>query len=60
MEAEYVDFGTSCHKLFPLISITKELCSTYILQLQENANMHINIHEDNAGHVAVGNWSHVK
>jgi hypothetical protein len=38
----------------PLIHITKELSSTFDLQLQVNANMHIKIHEDNIGALALG------
>jgi hypothetical protein len=54
MEAKYVTLSTSCRGLFPLIGITKELSSTFDLQLQVNANMHIKIHEDNLGALALG------
>jgi hypothetical protein len=54
MEAEYVALSSSCHDLFPLIDITKELSSTFDLQLQVNTNMHIKIHKDNTGALAMG------
>jgi hypothetical protein len=53
-EAKYVALSSSCRNLFPLIHITKELSSTFDLQLQVNANMHIKIHEDNIGALALG------
>jgi hypothetical protein len=37
----------------PSIDITKELSSPFDLQLQVNANMHIKIHEDNLGALAL-------
>jgi hypothetical protein len=54
MEAEYVALSTSCHDLFPLIDITKELCSTFALHLDEYAYVHVKIHEDNVGALALG------
>jgi hypothetical protein len=54
MKAEYVALSSSCRDLFPLINITKELSSTFDLQLQVNANMHIKIHKDNVGALALG------
>jgi hypothetical protein len=39
---------------FPLIDITKELSFDFDLQLQVNANMHIKIHKDNVGALALG------
>ena len=54
MEAEYVALSTSCRNLFPLIDITKERCSTFALHLHEYAHMHIKIHEDNVGALALG------
>ncbi len=41
MEAKYVALSSSCCNLFPLINITKELSSTFDLQLQVDANMHV-------------------
>jgi hypothetical protein len=54
MEAEYVALSSSCRDLFPLVNITKELSSTYGLQLQFTTSMHIKIHEDNVGALALG------
>jgi hypothetical protein len=49
MEAEYVALSASCIDLFPLIDVTQEICSTCGLILQSTTDMHIKIHEDNAG-----------
>jgi hypothetical protein len=54
MEALYVALSSSCRNLFPLIDITKELSSTFDLQMQMNANMHIKIHKENVGALALG------
>jgi hypothetical protein len=54
MEAKYVALSSSCRDLFPSINITKELSSTFDLQLQVNSNMHIKIHKDNVGALALG------
>jgi hypothetical protein len=51
MEAKYVALSSSCRDIFSLIDITKELSSTFDLQV--NANMHIEIHEDNVGALAL-------
>jgi hypothetical protein len=40
------------------INITKELSSSFDLQLKVNANMHIKIHEDNVGALALGKLPH--
>ncbi len=49
MEAEYVPLSTSCKDQFPIIDITKELCTVLEVHLHDITNMHIKIHEDNAG-----------
>ncbi len=56
MEAEYVALSTSCQDLFPLIDITTELCLIFDVDLvvNETADMHIKIHEDNVGALALG------
>ncbi len=56
MEAEYVSLSTSCQDLFPVIDITKEICLIFNdrLVINENANMHIKIHEDNVGALELG------
>jgi hypothetical protein len=53
-EAEYVALSASWSDLFPLIDITKELCSTFGLKLHENVDMHIKIREDNVGALILG------
>ena len=57
MEAEYVALSTSCRDLFPLIDITKEICTKLDLEecnFNKNAKLHIKIHEDNVGALALG------
>jgi hypothetical protein len=56
MEAEYVALRTSCQDPFPLIDITKEICSIFDVDLiiNEAADMHIKIHKDNVGTLALG------
>ena len=57
MEAEYVALSTSCRDLFPLIDITKEICAKFNLDecnFNKNAKLHIKIHEDNVGALALG------
>ncbi len=56
MEAEYVALSTSCQDLFPLINATKEICSIFKVDLvvKETVNMHIKVHEDNDGALALG------
>ena len=58
MDAEYVALSASCKDLFPLIDITQEICSIFgphfNLHLRDITNMHIKIHEDNAGALTLG------
>ena len=54
MEAEYVALSSSCRDLFPLIDITQEICSALLLTPPATAQMHIKIHEDNIGALALG------
>jgi hypothetical protein len=54
MEAEYVALSTLCRDLFPLIDVTKEICSAFLLNLPDKTNMHITIHEDNIGTLMLG------
>jgi hypothetical protein len=56
MEAEYVALSTSCPDLFPLIDITNEICSIFHVGLifHKRADLHIKIHEDNIGALALG------
>ena len=58
MEAEYVALSASCKDLFPIIDVTQEICSTFGshfgLQLQTTTDMHVKIHENNAGALLLG------
>jgi hypothetical protein len=57
MEAEYVALDTSCQDLFPLINATKEICLAFSLEkhvFNKHAKLHIKIHEDNVGALALG------
>jgi hypothetical protein len=54
MEAENVALSTSCKDLFPIINITKELCTILGVHLNDITNMHTKIHEDNAGTLTLG------
>jgi hypothetical protein len=54
MEAEYVALSTSCKDLFPIIDITKEICTVLEVHLHDITNMHIKIYEDNAGALTLG------
>ena len=54
MEAEYVSLSTSCRDLFPIFDLTKEICSSLSLQLDDIVNMHVKIHEDNVGTLILG------
>jgi hypothetical protein len=55
METEYVALSTSCCNLFPLIDMTEEICSIFDVDLvvNETADMHIKIHKDNVGALAL-------
>jgi hypothetical protein len=56
MEAEYVALSTSCVTFFPFIDITNEICSIFHVGLifHKRADLHIKIHEDNVGALALG------
>jgi hypothetical protein len=54
MEAEYVALSMSCQDLFPIIDVTKELCSIFNLDMQASADLHIKIHKDNVGALMLG------
>jgi hypothetical protein len=56
MEAEYVALSTSCHDLFPLIDITKKLCTALQVEMQTKTQMHIQIHKDNIGALIFGKF----
>jgi hypothetical protein len=54
MEAEYVVLSSLSRDLFPLINVTKKICSAFLLNLPDKTNMHITIHEDNVGTLILG------
>jgi hypothetical protein len=54
MEAEYVALSMSCQDLFPIIDVTKEICSIFNLDMQASADLHIKIHEDSVGALMLG------
>jgi hypothetical protein len=54
MEAEYVALSTFCRDLFPLIDVTKEICSAFSLNLPDITNMHITIYKDYVGTLMLG------
>jgi hypothetical protein len=57
MEAEYVALSTSCRDLFPLIDITNKICAKFNIgdcSFNGAAQLHIKIHEDNVGALALG------
>jgi hypothetical protein len=54
MEAEYVSLSTSCQDLFPMIDLTKEICSSLSLQLDNVVNMLVKVHKDNVGTLILG------
>ncbi len=53
MEAEYEAPSTSCRDLFSLIDVTREICTTFLIEMSGTAQMHIKIHEDNIGALAL-------
>ncbi len=54
MEAEYIAMSTACRDLFPLIDKLTELTSVLNLPFIPGSNIHIRIHEDNAGALVLG------
>jgi hypothetical protein len=54
MEAEYVALSTLCRDLFPLIDVTREICTAFSIEMSGTAQMHIKTHEDNVGALALG------
>jgi hypothetical protein len=57
MEMAYVALSTSCRDLFPLIDVTKKICSVFSLDkhvFHEHARLHIKRHEDNIGALSLG------
>ncbi len=54
MEAEYIALSTACRDLFPLIDKLNELTSALTIPFVSGSNMHVRIHEDNAGTLTLG------
>ena len=54
MEAEYIALSTACRDLFPVIDKLSALTATHGITLKPGFNMHIHIHEDNAGALVLG------
>ncbi len=54
MEAEYVALSTSCCDIFPLIDVTREISKAFSMELLDITQMHVKIHEDNVGALALG------
>jgi hypothetical protein len=59
MEAEYVALSTSCRDLFPLIDVTREICTAFLIEMSGTAQMHIKIHEDKLELLHLENWNHI-
>ena len=55
MEAKYVALSTSCKDLFPIIDLTTELCLALDVPLRSEVDLHVKIHEDNAGALTLSN-----
>ena len=55
MEAEYVALSTPCKDLFPIIDLTTELCLALDVPLRSEIDLHVKIHEDNAGELTLSN-----
>jgi hypothetical protein len=54
MEAEYVALSTSCRDFFPLIDVTREISKAFSIELLDTTQMHVKIHKDNVGALALG------
>ncbi len=54
MEAEYVALSTSCRDLFLLIDVTGEISKAFSIELMDTTQMHVKIHKDNVGALALG------
>lgn len=54
MEAEYIALSMACRDLFPVIDKLDEITSILNLPFKPGSNMHIRIHEDNAGTLVLG------
>ena len=53
MQAEVIAFAACCRVLIPIIDMVKEIGSAVGLSTSEKTEMHVSIHEDNAGCIAL-------
>ena len=49
MEAEYVALSSACKDLFPVMDVLSDIAGVLGLLSPDSANIHVRIHEDNAG-----------
>jgi hypothetical protein len=55
MEAEYIALSTACKDLIPVVATVRELSKAAGLADDFITNLHIKIHEDNSGALALAN-----
>ena len=53
MEAKYIALSSACKDLFPIIDKLEEISTILGLRSLDSANIHVRIHEDNAGALAL-------
>ncbi|KAL7475004.1 hypothetical protein ACHAW6_000935, partial [Cyclotella cf. meneghiniana] len=53
MEAEIIALAHCCHELFPVINIVSEVGSVVGLATKDMVSMHVSIHKDNSGALAL-------
>ena len=53
MQAEVIAFAACCRVLIPIIDMVKEIGSAVGLSTSEKTEMHVSIHEGNAGCIAL-------
>jgi len=49
MEAEIIALAHCCQELFPVMDIVAEVGKVVGLETKDLVNMHVSVHEDNAG-----------
>ena len=54
MEAEYIALSTACRDLFPVMDKLVKITTILNLPFTPGSNMHVRIHEDNAGALVLG------
>mmetsp|Transcript_30431 Transcript_30431/g.69423 ORF Transcript_30431/g.69423 Transcript_30431/m.69423 type:complete len:1695 (-) Transcript_30431:406-5490(-) len=55
MEAEYIALSTACRSLLPISDLLQELGGCLGLPVDPSSHLHIEVHEDNAGCLVLGN-----